>query len=499
MRVQATLLVSSILALSFAACGSDDSGLVGPANDDGGGTADGAAPQQHVDAGTPRPDASGGQDAATSVDSGDPHVDVDAGAEVDSSGGTDSGGGVDAGIDAGHPVVDAGFDSGAHVDAGTDASTGGFVPAAHPPFPRLVSGGGPVLAHPIVQPVFFSNYDLTDKVTDMVNGLPSIVMPNGTTFWAASVAEYGVGPLTVKPPIRLTEAAPTTNTSPDTWLQGKLANDPAFASVDTNTIVAIFYPSTTPLAGSCAAQAIGYGGYHDNITTSRGDIPYAVMAECANFGAITNAQDMVTIAGSHEIIEAVTDPYPSSNSAYASLDHNGWAMQILLQGNAENGDLCTINAGFIRPSAAYPYLLQRGWSNLAAGAGNADPCAPDVRPSQPFVGAYPVMPDTITVSGGGSGAGVKIPLGTSRTIDVKLFSFEPTAEFTVEARQGRSVNPPQLSFSWDKTTGKNGDTLHLTVTVLIRAGNGHEAFLIDAMLPNTPDAQKTAWAAIVGQ
>jgi hypothetical protein len=303
----------------------------------------------------------------------------------------------------------------------------------------------------------------------------------------------------VLPPIKLTESSPTTgNVNIGSWLNTKLTSDPQFASVDANTIVAIFYPSSTPLTGSCAAGGVGYGGYHDAANTSKGVIPYAVMAECATFGPITNALDMVTVAGSHEIIEAVTDPFPNVGVAYSGVDAHGFAMDMLLQGNEENGDLCTINNAFIRPGGTYPYLLQRGWSNKAAAAGNVDPCAPDERPGQPFVGVFPVMPDTVSVKGV-SGPGAKIAVGQSKVIEIDCFSFAPTPTFTVAARQPRSINPPELTFAWDKTTCVNGDKLHLTITVQSAGSSGFQPFIVNAQIPNVADPQAPAWAGVVTQ
>ena len=412
--------------------------------------------------------------------------------------------------DAGSLPPPAGDDSGVTSagDAGTaqDSSVppappdagSAFVPAPHPAFPLLVTSGGAVLTSPQVQPVFFSNYDITAKMTQLVEGLPTATLANGDSYWSGSVSEYGVGPLTVLPAITVAQAAPTTDTDPVAFIQGQLGTA-AFKSVTPSTIIAVFYPSTTPLGGSCAATTPGYGGYHDAFANGANQQPYAVMAECATFGPITNAVDMVSVAASHEIIEAATDPYPSSTPAYVGLDLSpaGFSMGIFLQGNAENGDMCAINAGFGRGPAAFPFLMQRGWSNKAAKAGNLDPCSPDVRPSQPFVGAYPVMPDTVTVPSQGSGQGVIIPVGQSKTVEVDLFTFEPTPDFNVLARQASSVIPPTLTFSWDKTSGKNGDKLHLTITSVKAGTGGYDTFVLQADLPGTTDTQKPAWAGIV--
>jgi hypothetical protein len=388
--------------------------------------------------------------------------------------------------------------SGDHDGATNDAPGAPFVPAMHPAFPQIQSAGGQVIANPTVVGMFFSDYDNTTAVSAMLAGLPTIVMPDGNQYWSTAVSEYGVGPLKVLPPVMLSQKAPTNSPDPASLVSSEVESNSALANVDANTVVAVFYPSTTPLSGSCAAQAIGYGGYHDSVMTSKGRIPFAVVSECAKFGPLTSALDMVTVAGSHEIIEAVTDPF---QSGYPMLDTSapaGWAWDLLLQGNEENGDMCTINTGNGRPSAAYPYLLQRGWSNRAAAAGNVDPCQPDILPAQPFVGAFPVMPDMVN-AGGSTGPGVKIAVGSSETVEVDCYSFQATPAFTVAARQSRAIQPPELTFSWDKTTCVNGDKLHLTITVQSQGMNGVEPFILYAQLPGVADPQMPTWASIVAQ
>jgi hypothetical protein len=468
--------VGSLLAGALlTGCGSGDNALGGIGNgtgDDGGGTI--------------------GNDGGTAHDSGG-GAQGDAGGLLGDAGGNQGSDGGSGGNDSGSSH-DAG---GGDAATGSDAGSGPFVPAAHPPFFQLVTAGGPILTSPVVQPVFFSNYDITDQVITMMNGLPAAKLANGDAWFSGAVSEYGVGALTVLPAIKLTDVAPTTDTDPASFLAGKMS-DPAFSQVTASTIVAIFYPSTTPLSGSCAAQTHGYGGYHDAFSNGGHDQPFAVMSECANYGPLVSALDMVTVAASHEIIEATIDPYPSSKPAYVGLDGtsgSGFAMSALLQGNAENGDLCAINDAFGRGDASYAFLLSRGWSNKSAAAGNLDPCAPDIRPGQPFVGAYPAMPDTVNIQGQ-SGPGVVIPVGQTKTVDVNLFTFEPTADYTVVARQSVDVNPPTLTFAWDKTTGHNGDTLHLTITAVSQGGQ-YESFVIQSYLPGTVDTQKPTWAGVV--
>ncbi|HEY2366028.1 MAG TPA: hypothetical protein VGH87_06565, partial [Polyangiaceae bacterium] len=50
----------------------------------------------------------------------------------------------------------------------------------------------------------------------------------------------------------------------------------------------------------------------------------------------------------------------------------------------------------------------------------------------------------------------------TKTIEVQLFSDAPTSDWNVDAVDVK--DPAGFTFSWDRQTGNNGDTLHLTIT-----------------------------------
>ena len=403
--------------------------------------------------------------------------------------------------DGGNPGNDGGVgnDGGTHPgsDGGSGNDGGGgdggaFQIGAHPKFPLLVRGtpNAGILKAPVIIPIFFPSFDHTAQVKEQLSKMGTVA-----TYWNDAVGEYGVGAYTYGTPVDLTEAAPTSISQQGivTWLTGKLnGSHPEFGTPTAETMYVIYYPKTTNLSGSCsdpAQNGVGYGGYHDALQTGAGvTVAYGVIAECDNFGpTITNSLDMVTVAGSHEIIEAVTDTSPGDG--YATIDQ--MPLDVFLQGNEENGDLCAVNHAFWRPGGTYPYLLSRGWSNKAAAAGNLDPCQPAL-PDQPFIGAAPVMPETVNVTGSGSGPGITIAVGQSKTVDVQLWSTGPTAPFKVAAKQ--HTGDTTLSFAWDKTMGVNGDVLKLTITVN-KAGQGKtEAFVVTADIngEHTP-----IWAGVV--
>jgi hypothetical protein len=77
--------------------------------------------------------------------------------------------------------------------------------------------------------------------------------------------------------------------------------------------------------------------------------------------------------------------------------------------------------------------------------------------------------------------GVKVAVGASVTIDVQLFSDGPTSgPFTVAAAE--SLNGATLAFTWDKTSGQNGDVLHLTIKALVAAPAGGTTFELTSSL-----------------
>jgi hypothetical protein len=272
------------------------------------------------------------------------------------------------------------------------------------------------------------------------------------------------------------------------------------------------YPSTTVIQqpnpvsillgplNSCTT----FNGYHDNISATLPDagastsFAYAVIATC------TSSVDDQTATMSHEWAEAASDPQTTEtgaftlnggpNAAYFSVDPNDVVWEILASGG-EIGDMCQPEgaAAFYTPSDV-GYKVQRIWSNPLAAASH-DPCTPNPV-GLPFFDSAPVLNETVTFTSTLTGTittrGVTIPVGTSKAIEVDLFSDAPTTgPWTVSAadllsRAYASYGiTPTLSFQWDRTQGSNGDKLHLTITVTAASplGGGH-AFVIVSTLGN---------------
>jgi hypothetical protein len=377
-------------------------------------------------------------------------------------------------------------------------------PAPHPAPPYVETYGGPVLASPRIVPVFFSNDDPT-----MVTELKDFVSKVGATkYWAANTTEYGVGPATGAPPVDLTEAAPAKidDTQVQSWLAGKLnGDDPAWPATDENTVYVLHYPAGTTITaddgmGGLAKSCQSFGGYHSNITLDDAhgaqNVAYAVVPRCGNFDMFTGI-DAVTGAESHELLEAVTDPYPQVNPAYGSCDeaHLYWLFAL---GGGETGDMCAQLPGAFNQFDELPYVVQRSWSNQSANAGH-DPCVPAL-PGSVYFNAAPVLSDDITVNYQGQPLhmkGVKIPVGETKTIEVDLFSEADTGgPWNVQVVDYGSFTgqPSTLDLSLDRDSGQNGEKLHLTITATDASPYKFAPFF----LISEQNGQQNFWIGMVG-
>ena len=432
---------------------------------------------------------------------------------TDATGGTTTGSGgagsagsvtVSATASAGATSVSASSSSGSSSGTGGKGVDNGMpsnvYPAPHADPPQVVTFGGPVLASPKIVPVFFADYDAT--LAGQVTDLDAKV--GATKYWAANVAEYGVGAAVSAMPVKLTEMAPTTidDGAIQTWLAAKLnGNDAAWPAADANTVYSLHYPVSATITSGGATSCQEFGGYHSNITLDAAhgsmDVAYAVIPSCPNFGAMS-LLDATTTTETHELLEAATDPYPMTNPAYTTVDgkHAYWARVL---GGGENGDMCAQFGSSFTTFAELPYLVQRSWSDKAAMAGH-DPCVPSL-PGEVYFNAAPMLNDTITAMVFGQSVllkGVKIPVGQSKTIELDLFSdAATTGPWTVSAKDVSSAlmgGPTLLEFSFDRDTGVNGEKLHLTITSKATGKHGTAAFILDSKL----GTQKSVWIGIVG-
>lgn len=388
---------------------------------------------------------------------------------------------------------DAGADAQPDAQAGTDARADAQAttyPAFTPPVPQVASYGGPVMRAPQVVAVTFAGDPQAADVESFVARL------GASSYWAETTAEYGVGTLHARPPIRLAETAPAAVEDAQfrAWLSAKLdGTHPEFGAPDPNTIYAVFYPAGTAVTiGNVLTGCQNSGGYHWDMDANGTRVPYAVMPRCASFGGLQGI-DALTSVASHEFVEAATDPFSQSNPAYDRTDDDHFVWQWFYL--TEVGDLCVQDRFLdVRP-ADVGFLVQRTWSN-AKIRGYHNPCVP-------FTGVYfnaaPALGDAIAVTDNGRSLvtkGVRVPVGQSRTIEVDLFSDAPAPAWNLYAFDVASLRggAPELSLALDRSTGQNGDKARLTVTALSASPRGFSAFL----LQSSSNGVNTFWPGLVG-
>ena len=199
-----------------------------------------------------------------------------------------------------------------------------------------------------------------------------------------------------------------------------------------------------------------------------------MLPRCAEQGSLRGF-DALTAPLSHELIEAATDPLVRTNRAYAAVDADHMVWNVLPLG--EVGDLCSYDPESYQRLVG-SFVVQRVWSNASAKAGH-HPCVP--APAVPYFKAVPILGEALTMDYRGREVGtrgVRVPLGESRTIEVRLFADGPTEDWNVSASDVSA--PAQLSFSWDAQRGNDGDTLHLTITRLANGPLRGSEIAIDA-------------------
>ncbi len=355
--------------------------------------------------------------------------------------------------------------SGGNAAAGGSGAAGNgagglFVPAAHPALPQVISLGGPVLATPKVQPLV-SATDL--HAADIEAFLTELTQ---TSYWAQTTLEYGVGRLTVLPPITIpTQPTETTDASLRALLAANTSGAvPAWGPADPSTIYLFVVPEGSTVDTQPGTCCDDFGGYHGEAMSGATTIPYAVGCSCPGFLGITvTSVDERTTAISHELIEAATDPFVKSDPAFQIEDRSDAIWGSLTGG--EVGDMCAFNDDATIVPAGAQYMVQRTWSNAAARR-PLNPCVPAA--ATPYFNSFPALDSIAWTSPTFITRGLQIPIGQSQTIPVQLYSSAATkGPWTVSAvdyDQWVRGRPATLGLSLDAGDGQNGDVLHLTIT-----------------------------------
>jgi hypothetical protein len=319
------------------------------------------------------------------------------GSTANSPHGADSGATEASTVETGVPTIDSGVDSGA-MDSGQMAPegacpvvTGSGTPAAHGTQPVVSNLGGPVLHSPTV--VTFTFQDTANAAA-----LQAFGATIGSTPWFAEVLHDYTTTTATPAGLSVAIAANADATYVDNggvglgdagagtdlnaFINQAIANAVAAKTIpapDGNTVYMFYFPSTTTITGFVGPSCQAYGGYHFNQVYGDGKTPiyYAVLPDCAA-GSPYELQ-AVTLAASHELVEAASDPapntgwsldtspYPDAGTTPIEFRNDPW----LSLGYGEIADNCE-GTDFMLDGGT---VVQRIWSNSAATGGH-DPCVP---------------------------------------------------------------------------------------------------------------------------
>ena len=347
---------------------------------------------------------------------------------------------------------------------GSSSGSGGSAPDTPFDLPIVMPSGGPVLVAPRVQPIYFPGFPFQADIDTFLARL------SASSYWPAVAAEYGVGALTVLPGHLSSVPAGATLVSTDIgalFAQVMNADAVALGPPDRDTIYPLFLPSSTALTSSgqpfCGAGEAS--GFHTEWPIDGTSVAGVVIPFC------TSTPDDPSLTGvlaltptlSHELIEASTDPFPSSAPAFIDVDdrHIMWSVAV---SGGEVADLCENESPNVITPDDIGFPVQRVWSNAAAQAGTG-PCVP-VPAGEIYVAAVASLPNRALVKV--NGVQFSVPTltaapGANATVGVTLRSVgDGRASWIVGALEyhADSATIP----SPVPVTGRNRQALRLGIT-----------------------------------
>jgi hypothetical protein len=292
----------------------------------------------------------------------------------------------------------------------------GVTAPPHRPFPQVGTTDGAVLA-PMRLVTIVANNDSGDA--DTLFGFSTGI--SASTWWARVAPEYHL--TTVSAAAGVIGPAITANvTDHDVfdYVTAAIGGMPSLAR-DGHTLYILYLPPQIEVVrdGMPNDGCKLFGAYHDRYGT-RGD-NLAVVQRCFTD---QYAVDDMTVAASHEILEAATDPDGRGYRLPVVASSKPWTETVWnafdLIGGAELGDLCE-GTFWVEGTSVY----QRIWSNRVAAAGG-DPCVPAL--GEPYYSTafdqdwYPVQP----------GGTVAIPVTGWTTGDVPSWPLKVDAQGTAD-------------------------------------------------------------------
>ena len=246
-----------------------------------------------------------------------------------------------------------------------EAATDNPAPAKANP---LLYYGGPVISHVKVVTVFWNdkvNADVKNGMSDFYRAYADSTNMDWLNEYATNVKAVDgregtaqiIGQGSVIDEKTLTPSL-TAKKITDEQIQAELQKQieaGVLPKPDSDTLYMMHFPANMQISIEGMTSCFSFGGYHNGIKSAQyGDIFYGVMPECSMFGG--GSFDDITYVSSHELIEAVTDPYPTPGSSPAY--PQAWNTA---DGN-EIGDICN-GSGTSFKGAKADYKITQLWSN----------------------------------------------------------------------------------------------------------------------------------------
>jgi hypothetical protein len=350
----------------------------------------------------------------------------------------------------------------------------------HAPLPEVTYNGGRLLTAPSPITVTFAGDAMASQLATFGRSLTS------SAWWdavRAGVCAGAGGPCVGQgaPGVSVEVPSPASASYTDSseggastlqeWLATAVSSGalpPPSAGAVSNSIYVVYLPHTTTVSldGQKSCVDGSFIGYHGWFTRASQKVPYAVVVECtplapifANVPATTLLQQ-TTIAASHEIVEATTDPIPETGYVLDPSKTANWGW-LDVTGGGELADMCVDLLGLNQDHASDgDFTVQRIWSNSRAAA-LQDPCTPALTGAVYF-NAAPRQSFFV------------LPVGGSATFDVDAFSFAPTSSWTLIPQDWSDSTTSYLSFSIEGGTATkagptiqvhDGATVQVTVTL----------------------------------
>ncbi len=249
-----------------------------------------------------------------------------------------------------------------------------LVPKIQPAAPlaakKLIYYGGPVIEKVHAVPVYWSNAvnsqiqnAMDDFYSSYVNSKHMDWLSEYNTNLSAVDGRTGTNQKisrgTSTTPI-LIQPALTSKQITDEQIRIELASQIDAGTLprpDSNTIYMIHFPSDISISIEGMSSCFSFGGYHNGEKNQKyGDLFYAVLPDCGFMKNSQGSLSSATFVASHELIEAVTDAYPTPGSSPAY--PQAWNDT----GGSEIADLCQSGESTLNGAKAN-YTISLEWSN----------------------------------------------------------------------------------------------------------------------------------------